>query len=111
MGDKAVAKFPDGKGGWVEMEGERISGSSANADKQAAVLQRDFIQRSADLMERVWKFTRMQATDAGLDEGEMAFAVALLSINMREHYPPRLGGTAKFDEIARNAADYFDANS
>lgn len=102
-------KFPDGNGGWTEIEGDKIAGSKANANKQAQILQDEFIQGSATFMDKIWKVCRLVATEMGLDEKQMVFAIALLSINMRENFPQ--GGPVAFDQIALDASTYWDANN
>ena len=51
---KATAQFPDGKGGYVEIEGDVILGSKANLSKQEQILRDEFIKESATFMEKLW---------------------------------------------------------
>lgn len=106
-------KVPDGKGGWTEIEGELLPGAMVDAKKQEEALQKQFIDDSASVTERLVQFDRVLLTERGLTKEHRAFAAALYCINLRESYPGANGkpDPEAFDVIAKMAADYYDANA
>lgn len=107
-----TTRIPDGKGGWTELEGELLPGAKADATKQQAALQKQFIDEAVEITERLAKFDRVLLTERGLTKEHRAFAAALYCINLRESYPGADGkpNPEAFDAIAKMAADYYDAN-
>jgi hypothetical protein len=109
-----ITRVPDGKGGWTEIEGELLPGSTADTAKQEAALKIQFINEAAEVTGRLLQFDRALIVDKGLTKEHRAFAAALYCINLRESYPGADGKTpdpTAFDAISKMAADYFDANN
>ena len=107
-------KIPDGQGGWKELEGELLPGAKADADKQEAARRQKFITEAAELTERLLQFDRAYIIEKGLSKEHRAFAAALYCVNLRETYPGEDNTTpdsSAFDEVARMAAEYYDANA
>lgn len=100
--------IPDGKGGWVEVEGDAHKGSMADQEKQAAAREAQFHTDAGGLTERLTRFAQVYATENGLQKEHVVFATALTTINMRESYPD---GKERFDEIAARAWDYYEKNA
>jgi hypothetical protein len=106
-------KIPDGKGGWTELEGEILPGSTADKKKQEAALEQQFILEAAKITDRMLKFDRQLIIEDGLTKEHRAFAGALYYVNLRETYPGSDGKTpdpAAFDAITKKAVDYYDAS-
>lgn len=102
-------KVPDGKGGWTEVEGDVIArDQTADEKRQVAARSKDFTDSAGGLTMRLAKFAQVSCKDAGLEKEHLVFAVALLCVNLREDYP---GGADEFDELAKAAAAYYDANA
>jgi hypothetical protein len=113
MTSTRVTRIPDGKGGWTEVKGEVLPGSTADAKKQEEALRAQFITEAAQVTERLLQFDRILIIDKGLTKAHRAFAAALYCINLRETYPgddEKTPSPEAFDTIARMAADYYDAN-
>lgn len=110
---KRMTKIPDGRGGWTEIEGELLPGSTADAKKQEAALKLQFINEAAEITEKIVQFDRVLLKEKGLTKQHRAFAAALYCINLRESYPGENGkpDPEGFDTIAKMAAEYYDANS
>jgi len=106
-------KIPDGKGGWVELEGEVLPGASVDVQKQAEALRKQFIVDAAALTVQLVKWDKQYLTDMGLGKEHRAFAAALYCLNLRETYPGVDGkpDPEAFDVFAQMAADYYDANA
>ena len=102
---KVTTKIPDGKGGWIEVEGDALEGKKADLEKQQRALEEQFYKDASAMTEYFWKIGRLYQTENGLDPAHVAFAVSLLCINVRETYPK---GKEEFDRISGTAADYFD---
>jgi hypothetical protein len=105
---KAKVQFPDGKGGFIEIEGDVHQGSMANAQKQAEVAGRLAESEGHDHMLNVLKFEQVRARELNLTPDQRAFAMTLLVIAMRENFA---GGTDAFDNINREAYDYYIKNN
>ena len=101
-------KIPDGKGGWTEVEGERVEGSKANEKKQNEIYQQEFIEDAGSLTESIIKFDQALIKEKGLSKEHRVFAAALYCVNLRDTYPD---GTEAFDVIATAAAEYYDKNA
>jgi hypothetical protein len=99
-------RVPDGKGGWSEVEGEVVAkDQKADAEKQQAALQEEFIKEAGGLTEFLVKCLNARCRELGLSKEHMVFGMALACINLREEYPE---GKEAFDTIAQSAADYYD---
>jgi hypothetical protein len=101
-------KVPDGRGGWQETLGEEGPGESADAARQAAVLQQQMELEGADFADWLGKVGQLRQREKSLSPEQAVFGVALLAINMRETFP---GGKERFDAVAGAAADYYDAGT
>lgn len=108
-----MTRIPDGKGGWTEIEGELLPGSTADSKKQEAAMKLQFINEAAEITERLVQFDRVLLKERGLTKEHRAFAAALYCINLRESYPGENGkpDPDAFDAVAKMAAEYYDANS
>jgi hypothetical protein len=106
VSDKVMVSVPDGNGGWSQMEGEKVDGRKADEVKQQKALEEQFYLDCEGMIGWFWKQGRLYQQENGLKEEHVAFALALLCINVRETYPK---GKAEFDKISASAADYFDA--
>lgn len=107
-------RLPDGKGGWKDLEGQLLPGAKADAAKQEEALRQRFINDAAELTERLLQFDRAYLVEKGLSKEHRAFAAALYCVNLRETYPSDDGKSpdpGAFDDIARMAAEYYDANA
>ena len=102
---KVMTKVPDGKGGWREEEGEATEGRAVNGERQEAALRQQFYREAGALTETFWKVGRLGKQEANLTDEQVAFAVALLCVNVRETFP---NGKERFDAIAAEAAAYYD---
>lgn len=107
MAETRKVRVPDGKGGWVEMEGEIHKGGKLDQEKQAAALQQQFYNESGGLTERLHKFAQLHCSENGLEKEHMVFAAALFTINLRQQYP---GGPEAFDKVAEAAWEYYEKN-
>ena len=108
-----TTRVPDGRGGWTEIEGELLPGSTADTAKQDAARQKQFIDEAAAITEQLVLFDRPILRERGLGKEHRAFAAALYCINLRETYPgadEKTPDPEAFDAIAKMAADYYDAN-
>lgn len=66
-----------------------------------------FEEHGAEVTEAVARFLHQFCSERQISTEECAFGLALVCCNMRVDFPPDLGGTPKFDEIAGFAQDYF----
>ena len=106
MSEKVMVSVPDGKGGWTQVEGEKVGGRVADEKKQQKALEDQFYVDCEGLIGWLWKQGRLYQQENGLKDEHVAFAVALLCVNVRETFPK---GKAEFDKISASAADYFDS--
>ena len=105
-------KVPDGKGGWVEIEGELLPGAVADTNRQEEARRKQFIADAAAITDKVIQFDRLLVKERGLSKEHRAFAAALYCVNLRETYPGADGETPDpegFDALAKMAADYYDS--
>ena len=102
---KVRTKVPDGKGGWAEVEGEAVAGGAVDLEKQRKALREEFYAGAGGLTEQFWKYGRLHAQESNLSDDQIAFAIALLCVNVRETFP---AGTAKFDALSAEAETYFE---
>lgn len=105
MAERMKAKYPDGKGGWTEIEGEKMDGMKADEKDVEKSLAQTQLKDIGDLVEKFWQYGRVFQQERNLSNEDIAFAVALLCCNVRETFP---GGKEKFDQVAADAADYYD---
>lgn len=104
---KKTTKVPDGKGGWTTQEVSVVPGAKADETKVQAAQARTFIDEAGALTERLVQFDMIYLRDKGLTKEHRAFAAALYCVNLRETYPD---GPDAFDNIAADAAKYYDEN-
>jgi hypothetical protein len=102
--NKVTTKIPDGNGGWLEVEGDAVVGMEADGTKQADAMSKQWFEEAGGLVEYLWKQGRLYQGENGLNEEQVAFAVALLSINVRQTFPK---GPEAFDALNTAAWDYF----
>jgi hypothetical protein len=105
---KAKVQFPDGKGGFIEIEGDVHQGSMANAQKQADTASKVAENEVHDHMLKVLQFEQTRARDFNLTPQQRAFAMTLLVISMRENFP---AGTDEFDKINHEAYNFYLKNN
>ena len=72
----------------------------------AADAEKASIERSGQLTERLLVYAQAYCREQNLTPEEWVFAAALLTVNLRETFPP---GKAAFDTIAAGAAEYYDS--
>lgn len=102
-------KIPDGKGGFVEIEGEEFKPQGkVDASKRQQIDQQVFIDEAGALTESILKFDTALIKEQGLSKEHRVFAAALYCVNLRDTYPD---GTEAFDAIATAAADYYEKNA
>lgn len=101
-------QYPDGKGGFIEVEGEVHRGSMANLDKQAETTLKVAEKDAHDHMLKVLQFEQTRARDFNMSPEQRAWAMVLMVISMRENYP---GGAEEFDKINSDAYAYYLKNA
>lgn len=101
-------QIPDGKGGWMEVDGKAMPGQKAKLDKQAQAAQEEAEAEAVGLVEHFHKAGLLYQSEHNLSTNQVAFAICLLALNAREYFPD--GGPTAFDEINQQAVDYFVAN-
>jgi len=55
-------------------------------------------------------FHKAYATDHGLTQDELIAAAYLENLNLREWYPPELGGAQHYDEQCKKVWEWFEEN-
>ncbi len=110
---KELIDMPDGKGGFKKVEAEKFSeGAEADMSKQEKALQEEqqkaHEERVGKATEEFNRFHKAYATDYNLTEEELVKATYLELLNLKEFYPKELGGSARVDEVCREAWEYFE---
>lgn len=105
---KARVQYPDGKGGYIEIEGDLHQGSMAAPEKQGATTLKVAENEAHEHMGKVLQYEQSRARDFNLTPEQRAFSMLLLVVSMREGFP---GGTDAFDKINAEAYDYYLKNS
>jgi hypothetical protein len=85
----------------------RAVDTSAEHAKQAA---EDRAQRIGEAAQKFNEYHTAYGIDHRLETEEIAAAVYLELLNIREYYPERLGGTAAFDKICADTVAWFNTN-
>lgn len=110
MAEETV-KMPDGKGGYVEVQAERLEGSEADVGKQEAAFNAEALkaheERVGKAAESFNAFHKAYATDHALTEEELVKAVYLELLNLKEFYPAEIGGEERFDELCTQTHRWF----
>ena len=106
-----LIQVPDGKGGFTEMEAERFEGGTADRDKQNKILAEEskkaHEERVGSAAEAFNGYHKLYASDHALSHEELVKAVYLELLNLKEFYPPHLGGTARVDELCTETYSWF----
>lgn len=102
----AKTTIPDGKGGWIEVEGEVHQGVQRT---QEQALSKQFESDAHEHMLKVLQFEQTLAQESNRDPQTRAFAMLLLVISMREGKFP--GGPEAFDQVNELAYQYYLKNS
>lgn len=89
---------------------EQWKGGKMNEEKQAEALEKTFQEEAGKLTEVVFKYAQVYCKESGLTLEHLAFAIQLLGVNLREDFPQKLGGPARFDALCQSASDYYDQN-
>ncbi len=108
---KETVKMPDGKGGYVEVEADKLDGSKADSGKQEAAFNAESLkaheERVGGAAEAFNKFHKAYATDYALTEEELVKGIYLELLNLKEFYPEELGGQERFDELCHQTHLWF----
>lgn len=114
MQQKETVSVPDGKGGFKQVEADRFDGQTADTSKQSEALQQEASQASEERVgaaaEAFNAMHKAYATDFNLTEEEVVKAMYLELLNWKEYYPPKLGGSQRFDELCKESWEWFEAN-
>ncbi len=109
--EKELVQVPDGKGGFSEVEAERFNGGDADRDKQNQVLAEEskkaHEERIGEAAEAFNGYHKLYASDHSLDHEELVKAVYLELLNLKEFYPPHMGGSKRVDEICTETYEWF----
>lgn len=93
---------------------ENVARSPENMDKArraiAASAMNDHALEAAAHAEDVIGWLQQEWASRGFSPEQCVFAIALATINLREHMPEKYGGKEMFDRVAHEAKKYYDAN-
>ena len=97
----------------LEKDATKVNdGAKADPDKQQYEQRRaeERTERIARATHAFNKFHIAYARDHNLEPEEVVAAAYLENLNCREFFPPRLGGTKKYDEICSEVLAWFEEN-
>lgn len=80
------------------------------ADAIAAKAAEDDIAEAAGFTEEIVQYLNEEWNERGFSLEQRIFSIALATVNLRQHLPVDVGGKDKFDEVAKAAWAYFEAN-
>lgn len=108
---KEVVDVPTGVGA-VPVEMTRHDGQSVNMERSNAILaearEKNSWDRIGKAAEAFNKMHQAYATDFGLTEEELSAAVYLENLNMRDFFPPNLGGPEAYDKLCKATWEWFE---
>ena len=94
--------------GWTKIPGQAANPQSIN--KGLAMASRVF--NSVNHLDEADAFTRAilefiagSGTERGMSQEQQVFAVAVAAVHLRKTFP---GGTARFDEVCREAQEHYE---
>ena len=97
-----------------DVEAEKVSGSTANVEKQQKVLAEEASKAKEERIlaaaEYFNKMHKVYARDYMLSEDEVVAAMFLENLNCREFYPEELGGTEEYDRVTSEMFAWFEEN-
>lgn len=96
---------------------EKFDGQKMSPEKlekaqgqRSADIARDHQQEAAAFTEEIVRWLNEEFNAREFTPEQRIFSVALATVNLRQHFPVEKGGTAKFDEVAHEAKQYYLAN-
>jgi isopentenyl diphosphate isomerase/L-lactate dehydrogenase-like FMN-dependent dehydrogenase len=75
--------------------------------KRAAEVETHDQQEAAQFCEDTIEWMRNEVAVRGLTPEQLFFAVSLVTINLRNHFPQEKGGKELFDSVSKKAWEYF----
>lgn len=105
MPPTAKVKMPDGRGGWMEIEGSALPGGTADVAKQQQALDDQFMLEVGNLTIATVKFLQALCKERSLTPEHFASAVNLISINARQTYPE---GIRAYDDCTRRMWAHYE---
>lgn len=100
------------EGATVAARNQSMSAKSLEkaAATRAAEVEKHDTAEAAQLCEDTVAWLKDTVQDRGLTPEQMFFAIALVTINIRNHFPTDKGGKELFDATAKRAWEYFERN-
>lgn len=107
-------EIPDGSGGYKKVMAEERPGQTAKNQPQqerfAQEQEKAAWERIGYAAEAFNRYHKAYGTDSGLSQEELVAAAYLENLNLREFYPPELGGPEGYDKICKEVWEWFEKN-